>query len=95
MFPIAGTLIAIGFILVILGISFVLASLEKKEITEKIHDNERIAFRPRRDNIERFELIMPLKHKCKIHAQLKPTSGPFDFHVQDFVGFVTPGEGID
>ena len=87
MYPIANALITIGVVLVGLGIASALASFYKKEITEKIHDSERIHFSPRKDRTRRYNLIVPLRHRCKIHVQLDPTSGPFDFFVQDFVGF--------
>jgi len=88
-------LIAIGLVLTSIGIAFSLSSFMTEERTEKIHDNERIDFCPKRDNAERLELITPLRHKCKIHVELKPTRGPFDFQVEDFVGYCVLGEGVE
>lgn len=86
MHQVANVLIVIGVCIASVAIAFILTSLMEDETTEKIHDNQRITFTLPRGNRRRYNFIVPLKHKCKIHIQLNATTGPFDFFVEDFVG---------
>ena len=83
-------LTAVGGIIIFFAVLFICLGLVTEKVEEKIHDNERITFTLPRGNRRRYNLIVPLKHKCKIHVQLNATSGPFDFYVEDFVGAPVP-----